>query len=251
MLQSNQGSVSISQKKTRKPHVKKTEIEIEDQKLLECFEKALVYNENFTRKLVSFQANKGKSKFRLYKFKEAFSFDLISNILKSYDFKKGIILDPFSGSGTALFTSSALGFDADGIELLPIGQKIYEAGKIIRKDGFKKQVHILEEWKKNKPWNQSKGRKEINTLRITDGAYPKSTEVKIARFLYELEQVSAATKKILFFALLSILEVISYTRKDGQYLGPGIILLIPFIDKVEIISTKNSDSHELKIKTYN
>ena len=55
-------------------------------------------------------------------------------------------------------------------------------------------------------------------LRITDGAYPEKTHHKIGRYLNELEGKPSETKEILLFALLSVLESISYTRKDGQYL---------------------------------
>ena len=55
-------------------------------------------------------------------------------------------------------------------------------------------------------------------LRITDGAYPQKTHHKIGRYLNELEYERPETKEILLFALLCVLESISYTRKDGQYL---------------------------------
>ena len=55
-------------------------------------------------------------------------------------------------------------------------------------------------------------------LRITDSAYPQETHHKIGRYLDELEDESLETREILLFALLCVLESISYTRKDGQYL---------------------------------
>jgi len=55
-------------------------------------------------------------------------------------------------------------------------------------------------------------------FQITRGAYPQETVVAMGRFLDALEQENRRVKAILFFALLCILESISYTRKDGQYL---------------------------------
>ena len=55
-------------------------------------------------------------------------------------------------------------------------------------------------------------------LRITKGAYPPETEYKINRYLYELQHEKTEVQKILMFSLLCILESVSYTRKDGQFL---------------------------------
>jgi len=79
-----------------------------------------------SRGLVSFQANKSRAVYRWYKYKEAFSAGLVEYLLTRYGIKEGTLLDPFAGSGTALFASSEAGLSAEGIELLPIGQCIVE-----------------------------------------------------------------------------------------------------------------------------
>lgn len=84
-----------------------------------------------SRGLVSFQANKTRSVYRWYKFKEAFSANLVEYFLDRYRIRSGVLLDPFAGSGTALFASNSAGLSADGIELLPIGQQIISTKKLI------------------------------------------------------------------------------------------------------------------------
>ena len=66
---------------------------------------------------------------------------------------KGRILDPFAGVGTALFVCSSLGYHSEGIEVLPIGQKIIQANVLAR--GVNKQSIIsgLENWLLHKPWS--------------------------------------------------------------------------------------------------
>ena len=189
-----------------------------DQSLTEYFPDTLVVDNALTRKLVSFQANKTRTYYRWYKYKEAFSADLVEYLFRKYKIVKGKMLDPFAGAGTALFVCSSLGYHSEGIELLPIGQKIIQANVLARSANKQRIVSGLESWLLQKPWNTQGEIKNFEVLRITDGAYPQETHYKIGRYLNELESKPSETKEILLFALLCVLESISYTRKDGQYL---------------------------------
>ncbi len=194
------------------------EIEGLDDSLNQYFSDTLVIDDALTRKLVSFQANKVRTYYRWYKYKEAFSADLVEYLFRKYNVIKGKILDPFAGAGTALFVSSSLGYDSEGIEVLPVGQKIIKANILARAVNKQNIISELESWLLLKPWNAKGEIKDFEVLRITDGAYSSETHHKIGRYLNDLEHESPETKEILLFALLSILESISYTRKDGQYL---------------------------------
>ena len=194
------------------------QIEELDKSLIEYFPNTLVVDNALTRKLVSFQANKVRTYYRWYKYKEAFSADLVEYLFRKYKVVEGKILDPFAGAGTALFACSSLGYHAEGIELLPIGQKIIQANVLARSGKKQRIVSGLESWLLQKPWKIDGEIKDFEVLRITDGAYPQKTHHKIGRYLNELEGEPPETKEILLFALLCVLESISYTRKDGQYL---------------------------------
>ncbi len=194
------------------------QIEELDKSLTEYFPNTLVVDNALTRRLVSFQANKTRTYYRWYKYKEAFSADLVEYLFHKYKVVQGKILDPFAGAGTALFVCSALGYHAEGIELLPIGQEIIKANMLARGGNQQSIVSGLESWLLQKPWNADGEIKGFEVLRITDGAYPQKTHHKIGRYLNELEGAPPETKEVLLFALLCVLESISYTRKDGQYL---------------------------------
>lgn len=193
-------------------------IEKLDTSLFNHFTNVFTVDNSLTRKLVSFQANKEQQYYRWYKYKEAFSSKLVEYLFQKYPVNKGKVLDPFSGSGTALFSCSRLGYNADGIELLPVGQKIIEANILARSCYKNNIIQKLKQWSSKAVWN-SKGKTiDFEVLRITQGAYPKTTDYKIKRYLYEAYFEKPEIQKILIFSLLCVLESISYTRKDGQFL---------------------------------
>ncbi len=181
------------------------------------FKRALRVEKLLTRQVVSFQANKDKNTYRWYKYKEAFSAELIEYLLQKYKIPTGKILDPFAGVGTTLFTAAQAGYSADGIELLPVGQEVIDARKRtdeITPDG----IEVLKHWRNNRPWEKCNRSESLNNLRITQGAYPHQTEEEIGKYLHQLKKERSPVSDILKFALLCVLESVSFTRKDGQYL---------------------------------
>ena len=187
--------------------------------LKDKFSNIMVVDDNLSRQLVSFQANKKQAFHKWFKYKEGFSADLVRYIFHRYKIDQGPILDPFAGIGTSLFISSELGLDSLGIELLPSSNAIIKARKTFIFDLNEEDVNIIKSWIERKPWNCSEGKKDLTFFRITNGAYPEETKQKIENFLFEVDTVqNEKVKEILFFSVLSILESISYTRKDGQYL---------------------------------
>jgi DNA modification methylase len=170
------------------------------------------------RRVVSFQANKSKAVYRWYKYKEGFSAGLVEFLLRVSGNKSGTVLDPFAGSGTALFAASNLGLSAEGVELLPIGQKIIATRQLIEAGLTAQQVKTLEHWAQSAPWRTGNQCRPLPELRITAGAYPEETKHEIEAFMGALQTQSPTVAAILEFALLCILESVSFTRKDGQYL---------------------------------
>ena len=195
------------------------EIKRLNSELEEFFSEILRVEPALTRKIVSYQDNKNRPFYRWYKYKEAFSVTLVEYFLEKYQIPKGVIFDPFAGTGTTLFAAALLGYDSEGIELLPIGREIISNRMFAQFDITQEDVAILEKWESQCPWNSNKQPEKINYLRITQNAYPEETERKIGQYLSELRKVdNKKVADLLFFALICILESVSYTRKDGQYL---------------------------------
>lgn len=189
-----------------------------DQQFLKYFDNLLEIDKKLDRKLVSFQANKGEEFYRWYKYKEAFSSRLVKFLIQEYQVQQGVIFDPFAGIGTTNFASSDLGYDSEGIELLPIGIKIIESRFKGVKKAKENEISRLMFWRSYHPWKQSKNLENLIYFRINKGAYPQDTETQIRQYLFAIKKESQEVQGLLLTALLSILESVSFTRKDGQYL---------------------------------
>jgi len=190
----------------------------EREKLYDRFADKLETANNLSRKVVSFQANKDKPVYRWFKYKEGFSSSLVKYFLNEYSPKPGKILDPFAGIGTTLFAAQETGWKSFGIELLPVGIFTIQAREAIENIDSEKLNQII-----NLIWKQLK-KIENNEIHykhipISKFAFPEKTEELINKFLSYCETIDDNNiKVILKFSLFAILEEISYTRKDGQYL---------------------------------
>ena len=195
------------------------EITAFDTELTEDFKPQLSIAPFLSRKIVSFQGNKDKPAYNWYKYKEAFSAGLVAYFLGGYEGGiQGTVLDPFAGIGTTLFAASEQDIHADGIELLPIGQEIIQTRLLLQKGLTSNEIATFERWIVSQPWKGFPEKVPFSTFRITNGAYPSETVEAIERYRGALQQESEKIQAILRLALLCVLESISYTRKDGQYL---------------------------------
>lgn len=179
-------------------------------------------NLDLTRALVSFQANKSAPFYRWLKYREGFSSDLVKHLLERLDFPpKGAlrVLDPFAGAGTTLTTATKVGWKAVGIELLPVGIAAIQARLVadrVNMESFRAAVLGL---KSRSGCAKKHEEYAFPHLRITELAFSPETEDAIGSFLRFTNSIKDPdVRYLLWFACLSILEDISFTRKDGQYL---------------------------------
>jgi hypothetical protein len=193
----------------------------ERKRLYEKYARSMSVNLDLDRQLVSFQANKKEPFYRWLKFKEAFSSHLVHYCVDRFQphtEHARRILDPFAGAGTTLTTSTRLGWRATGIELLPVGTAAMKArlkADNVEVSALERCVEKLREWMRRPP----RGSYSFPHLCITEGAFSRETEQAISSFMLFIDQIEDKDIRYLFwFACLSVLEDVSYTRKDGQYL---------------------------------
>lgn len=186
--------------------------------LLDRFRPLMETNHDLNRQLVSFQANKDEPGYRWFKYREAFSKDLVRYMLRAHAPTPGKLLDPFAGAGTALFAARDMGWDVTGIELLPVGCRVIETRALLETI----DLHDLETHASTilagLDADGDPGTR-IRHVPITRDAFPPATETLLNKYLARCRNVAdPGVAKVLEFAALAILEDVSYTRKDGQYL---------------------------------
>lgn len=191
----------------------------EREALYKRYHSKLATNPHLNRTLVSFQANRKLPFYRWLKYKEGFSAKFVEYAVRELTKSKGLLLDPFAGIGTALFAARKMGWAGIGIELLPLGFFAIAARlatENVHPNIFKKELDKIEglDWSK-----YFKSEFKLHHVPITRGAFPSKTERLIAGYRAYCDRIKDGNLKKLFdLACLSVLESVSYTRKDGQYL---------------------------------
>jgi len=168
-------------------------------------------------KLVTPYQNKKLPVYDWYNFKHSFSRDLVIKLIEKFQLnEKDKILDPFCGSGTTLLASKEMGIPVQGIDILPLSvfisnSKLYKYNSHHIKNVIKEIKNLLE--KSNTKHTINKSKKELLIKFIREDILNK--------ILYIREWIEAKdntkTRYFLLSALLSILEDVSYTRKDGGF----------------------------------
>jgi len=177
-------------------------------------------NLSLNRQLVSFQANREVPFYAWFKYKEGFSASLVEYFLAKLTDKPGTLLDPFAGAGSALFAARELGWNAVGVEVLPVGCHAIDArlaSEHVAPDQFEAAV------KKCLNVHFADHASDPDALRhipITAGAFPEHNERDLNGYLAYCRRSfrNPYVKTLLTYAAFCVLEPISYTRKDGQYL---------------------------------
>ncbi len=188
------------------------------QALYERFASRIEVGDHLSRKLVSYQGNKRTPGLRWLKYKEGFSAGLVKGLLEQAPAKS--VLDPFSGTGTTALTAGSMGIPGTGIEIMPIGnlaaRAIAAAANGLEPKRLARAARAVGEAISQSDYDESF---LFPHVPITKSAFPEETEKDLAKARQFIAGVSdTALSEILTLACVSVLEEISYTRKDGQFL---------------------------------
>ena len=181
------------------------------------FDDRLVVRPDLNRRLVSYQANKAHPGLRWFKYREGFSSEFVQSALQLSD---GPVLDPFAGIGTTVHVAGGHQRPSTGVEIMPVGVR---AARAISSVAHNTDMQAFER-SGRELLRALEARKPDPVYRfphvpITQNAFPPGTEDEIANARAFLDTLCVGeTRSILEVACISVLEEVSYTRKDGQYL---------------------------------
>lgn len=176
-------------------------------------------NEKFSRKLVSYQANRQEIVHNWFRYKEGFSSALVAAFIDEFGLEhESLIMDPFMGSGTTSLVAQRKGISTVGFDILPVSKLSFDVkihAPLYDLQELQKLLTVIRHIDISgcAPLN-------YNSLSITRGAFPAKTESEIcvlSKWISD-SSFSKEAKDLARFAIMSLLEEISFTRKDGQYL---------------------------------
>ena len=188
------------------------------QALYERFETRIRVSDYLSRKVVSYQGNKKAPGLRWLKYKEGFSAGLVRGLLEQTPAHN--VLDPFSGAGTSVLTAGSMGVSGTGIEIMPIGnlaaRAIGAAANGLQPDLLAQASNAMLEAISRADYD---ARFLFPHVPITEHAFPEATERDLAKAREFIAGVTdPSLSAVLTLACVSVLEEVSYTRKDGQFL---------------------------------
>ena len=187
--------------------------------LYERFRSRISVNSDFTRKAVSFQGNRKVPGFRWMKYKEGFSRGLVERFVEKH--RPTSVLDPFAGIGTTPLIAGSKGIMATGIEIMPVGvsvgKAITHAANGVTKPALEAaSVDLVGRVASSE---LAPSQFAFPHVDITKAAFPQETEIAIAKARQFISKVDdSALRALLNVACMTVLEDVSFTRKDGQYL---------------------------------
>ncbi len=166
---------------------------------------------------VSYVGNKNIPFLRIYRYKEAFAFNLVKKLLERFDVSSDdFIFDPFSGLGTTLFTSMVHGIPSVGIDKLPVA---YFISKTLPLFLFLEENELKEVWQmllsrvgKSEPADIAM---DVPIMQV---AFSEENLLLLRKLKSAIDELSEHYRDIFLLLFFSILEECSFTSKDGQFL---------------------------------
>lgn len=169
------------------------------------------------RPFLGFGSNNIEPIFRWFRYKEAFSQQLVKEILTN-EWRlpnNSLIFDPFAGCGTTLLSCQRLGFPAIGVDIMPLAVFASKVKLHTNYDVTRLRQALSDIL--TKPFSPTG--ESLPKIRIIDLALPPETQEKALFYRDQIQAIpDAPTRDFLMLGLLASLEEASYTSKDGQFL---------------------------------
>jgi len=167
--------------------------------------------------LVSYVGNKETPFLSLYRYKEAFSHQLVDMILDNFSDEELKVFDPFNGMGTTIFSSSVNEIESFGIDRLPLSPFITNA---ISDSVLVEMEDVWEAFSNlKKNLNNYSPATIADDVAIIKKVLPQDQLSLLVKWKSSIDSISnPKVKNTLKLLFLSILIDCSYAKNAGQFL---------------------------------
>jgi site-specific DNA-methyltransferase (cytosine-N4-specific) len=171
------------------------------------------------RQLVTWVPNKDIPVHRWFPYKQGFSVKLVDTFLREFRAtNRDRVFDPFCGCGTTILAAKERGLGAWGLDILPVAVFVSNVKLRDRGDYDMAYLRAAINRLKDIPYRRPSISAPTD-VRIIQLAYTQDTLNEILFFREEIEsEPDENVREFLLLGLMSILETVSFTSKDGQYL---------------------------------
>jgi len=167
--------------------------------------------------LVSYVGNKSFPLLRLYRFKEAFSFGFVRDFIRRFRLSPSdYVFDPFAGMGTTLFTSMLHGIPSIGVDRLPIAVFVAQT---IPKFFLVEPGELRATFEKLRRKVENAPPADVALdVPIMRRAFREGDLLRLRRWKTVIDLQPEPLRSIFLLLFFAILEAVSLTSKDGQFL---------------------------------
>lgn len=189
-----------------------------DRERLEAKYRPLIREKLRLGSFVSFVGNTKVPILRLCRFKEAFSFFLVEELLRRFGIGRGdIVFDPFCGMGTTMFVASLYGACSIGVDRLPVAVFVASTLPLFLKLKPGILTKTLEEL--SQKVGRAKPAHYADNVPLMRLAFDPPILERLRKWKNVILDIEdEAIKPIFLLLLMAIIEQCSYTSKDGQFL---------------------------------
>ncbi|WP_346879058.1 DNA methyltransferase [Clostridium sp. UBA7791] len=172
----------------------------------------LTYNYELSN-LVHFQEAITQPVQRWYPYREGYSIDLVNYFINKLNVK-GVIFDPFSGSGTTLLASRLNNLKSIGIDVNPISVKVAKSENELYTND---DLRIFSEFLESVKLLQRNDKEYDTKFELKDKVFNKeilNTLLQLKDFISKIE--NEKIRNLYFVQWLSIIEPVSNIKKEGN-----------------------------------
>lgn len=166
--------------------------------------------------LISPVRDRNRPIYNWHAFKHSYSKNLVEKLVKTFNLEKGSwVLDPFCGGGTTLLACKELGINSMGFDILPFSVFLSSVKvKTYEPQALKQQLRHF-----SRSGRRILKRASFPDIELMNKAFSGEVKDELLDLKYKVKMIrNPDVRDFFMLGLLSILESVSNTSKDGGFL---------------------------------